>query len=54
MLAPLLFQNTDVLMEGACIGATQEKIGFSLALGIRHNNFRRNCRLHKAFDLLFG
>src|SRR4030095_14105411 len=52
MLAPLLFQNTDILMGGTFIGAVQEEIGFSWALGIRHNNFRRNDRLHKAFYLL--
>jgi len=46
MLPPLLFQNTDVLMRGVFIGAAQEEIGFSWALGIRHNNFRRNRRLH--------
>ena len=46
MLPPLLFQNTDVLMGGAFIGAGQDEIGFSWALGIRYNNFRRNRRLH--------
>jgi len=45
MLASLPFQQTDVLMGDALLGAEQEQIGFAWALGIRHHHFRRNCRL---------
>jgi hypothetical protein len=46
MRTPLPFQNPDVLMEGALLGAEQEEIGFAWALGIRHHDFRCNHRLH--------
>ena len=46
ILTLLPFQNTDVLMGFARLGAEQEKIGFAWALGIRHHDFRRDRRLH--------
>jgi hypothetical protein len=46
ILTPLPFQNTDVLMWGALLGAEQEEIGFAGALGIRHHDIRGNRRLH--------
>ena len=54
IFASLLFQNTDILMGSAFVGAAQEEIGFPLALGIRHNNVRRNDRIYKACSLFFG
>jgi hypothetical protein len=46
ILVPLPFQQTDVFMEFALLGAEQEQIGFAWTLGIRHHNFRRDDRLH--------
>jgi hypothetical protein len=52
ILVPLPFQQTDVFMELALLGAEQEKIGFPRTLGIRDNDFRRDRRWHDS--LLHG
>jgi len=48
MLTPLLFQHADILVRFAPVWAKQEEIGFARALGIRHHDFRCDCRLHDA------
>src|SRR2546427_2247491 len=47
ILTPLPFQNAFVLVGFTAVWAEQEEIGFSRTLGIRHNDFRRDRRLHK-------
>jgi hypothetical protein len=46
ILTPLLFQNANILVRFALLGAPQEEIGFARTLDIRDNDFRRNRRLH--------